>query len=801
MNLSLSMELRRAFRRLLRAPGFSVSAVVLIALSVGGMAAVITAGWSLYLKPLPFAEPDRLVTISAYSSRFGMDMGFSAALAEELNQIDEPGRIGLAEPPFEQRLASGESLRAVRIDHRLLEVLGVPVLTGRMFARDDTRPGAEAVALIGARYWREHYASDPAVIGRSLALAGGSLRIVGVLPELLAIPESGIQLWMPMTLGPEQTGPDAVANMGSLLWVARPPVGESIDVYRQRLQTRIDGDSRLAALTGMLETTFRLRPLRALWAEGREQALIILAVATGVVLLASWLNLAGLWLARWTGRDHELALQHSIGAGRRILLVGVLLEYLVLLVPGALAASVVAAGGIELLYRLEVLGESGPLRAAVAWPTLASVAVFAVLGAAPITALLAIRIRRLANAAVGHLGGKGLGARNQGMRLQRGLMVGQIGIAFSLLLVLALLFSSWRNLLNEDLGFDVKRLIAANIVAADGAIFSTGPDSAAAGAVERLRALPGVESVSWSNLVPFGRMEMLSTISLPDRPDEPLSARPRSAGPGFFQTAGIDLVAGRDFGPEDVGDEVLNVIVDQAFADLYLGGDALGRTIGLANGPDSSRNDRVVGVVDSVRHMSPDEATRHPTFYTHAQQPGAQLQLLIRTSMSPELLARDVGRLLEGELGQQRVDFVASLESLVRQTIDDREPQLMLIAVFAGLALLLVFYGLYAMTSYQVRTRTAELGLRKALGANHARMIADELARVARLLPGGLALGMTGGFLGLRLVKSRLYQASPDQPGLWLLAAGAIALTIMLAALVPALRGSRVTPMEALRHE
>jgi len=798
MKISLPMEVRRAFRRLLRAPGFSISVVVLMALSVGGVAAVATAGWSLYLKPLPYDTPDRLVTISAHSARFGMNMGFSAALAEELNQTGELGRIGLADQPFDQRLAGGGSVRAVRVDHRLLDVLGTPARAGRSLTRGDTSPGAEPVVLLSARYWRDHYVSDPAAIGQPLELEGGSARIVGVMPNALAIPESGIEVWMPMPLGPEQTGPDAVANMGSLLWVARPPEGETIEVYRQRLQRRIDGDERLDALTTMLETTFRLRPLRALWAEGKQQSLAMLGAATVVILLAAWLNLAGLWLTRWTGRDHELALQLSIGAGRRALLAGMLLEYLVLLVPAAILAALIAGGGIDLLYRLEVLGENGPLRAAVTWPTLASVAMLSLLGAVPIGTLLAVRLRKLAIATVGHIGGKGLGGRGHGRRLQYGLMIGQIAIAFSLLVVLALLFSSWRNLLNEDLGFDARRLVAASIVSTDTP--PSGSDAVVASAIGRLRSLPGVESVSWTNVVPFGRMEMLSTVSLPDRVDEPLAARPRSAGPGYFQTVGINLVTGRDFGPDDIGEGVANVIVDQAFAQLYLGGEALGQSIGLANGPDTFQQYRVVGVVESVRHMAPDETAGHPTFYTHSHQPGSQLQIVIRASMSPEQLARDVRRLLEQELGAQRVDFVASLESLVRRTIDDREPQLMLMAVFAGLALLLVFYGLYAMTSYQVSTRTAELGLRKALGANRARMVTDELVRVAWLLPPGLALGMAGGYLAQRLVESRLYQTSLGEPGLWLLSAGAIAATVVLAAIAPALRGSGVAPMEALRH-
>jgi len=282
---------------------------------------------------------------------------------------------------------------------------------------------------------------------------------------------------------------------------------------------------------------------------------------------------------------------------------------------------------------------------------------------------------------------------------------------------------------------------------------------------------------------------------------EQVPTRPRSVGPDFFRVAGIELLRGRRFGPDDGTDAADNVVVDQLFADQYMGGDALGESFGLADGPESFTPVQIIGVVETVRHMSPDEVIKTPTVYTYSNEPLAQIQLLLRTGVRPYSLVETVRNAAVDALGEERVGFVASLESLVRRTVRDREPQLMLMGVFAGLAVVLVFYGLYALQSYQVAARSAEFGLRKAMGASGRHMLGHVLGRALLLLVPGLLLGVAGGWLGGRMVAERLYDVSSADPLLWLVVVATVGTVISIAAFVPALRAVRIAPMEALRYE
>jgi len=795
----LAQELAHAWRRLKRAPAFSASVVVLLALGIGGVAAIATAGWSLFVRPLPYAEPDELVTVSAYYRRIDVHMGLSAALVEQLNSEENFGTLAIVERGFRLELGDGTAVRAARIDDRLLPTLGIAPLAGRGFTERDVGQRNDRVALVSHRFRQARFAGDEPVVGRRLELRHGQVRIIGVLPDRLAAPESGTDIWLPMDLGPDTLAPDNRRHLVSHTVVARLPDGSRPDRYRARLLARIANDPEINSRLGSdADLEFMVRPLRERWAHGQREGLLILATATALVLAGAWMNLAGLWLARWTGRTRELAIRFALGARTRQATIGVVFEYLLLGIPGLGLALAVAMLGIDLLYGLGVLDENGPLRADVALPTVAFGLAMLVIGAGPLLLTLRAGARRLSMRAAGNLGVKGPDAGTDRAGVRRMLLIGQIGIAFSLLMSLALLLASWTRLLNEDLGFDSGALVAAMISAPRTGIGDRpsvpGPDAQVAAVVDRIRALPGVEAASWSNTVPFGGLEYVSGYFIDDRPDEAVPARRREVGADFFRVAGIDLLAGRAFGPEDAGEG--GVIVDRAFEEKYLNGSALGRRVGYPR-PDRT----VVGVVATVRHESPGEPPGDPTLYAHSPEPLSQTQLLVRTSLDPDSLIAPIRETLAQSLGAERVSFVSSLGARVRHSVREREPQLILISSFAGLAILLVFYGLYALQSYQVAIRVTEIGLRRAIGASTPRILGAELVRAAWLIPPGLMLGAVGAWLGARLISVHLYQTGLDDLGLWLATAAAIALTVVLAGLAPAMRASRIEPMEALQHE
>ena len=798
MTFSASVEFLAALRRLVRTPAFSLGVIALLAVSIGGAAAVATAGYSLFAQPLPYQQPDRLVTLGIFSKRFGADLGLSAALVNELNTSEDFGRVGIIDDAFDLELASGERVRAAAIDQHAIQVLGLAPPAGRLLTGDDVRPGAETVALVSEQLARDRFGSSEAAVGALLQTQTDHLRVVGVVPQAFAMPQSDVSLWLPMELGPEEIGPEAMARFGNLIVVARLGAGETPEAMQQRLTARLDGDARLAQITEMMEADYRVRPLREIWSDGEGQVLMVLGLAVGLVLIASVFNIAGLWMARWFGRSHEMAIRSALGSGKRLILIGAGIEYLLLALPAAMLAFPIAALGIEFLYNLDVLDDNGPLSAAPGMMTALIAFGMVILAAFPVLLSLSWQMRGIAASAVGFLTGGGIAKHAFGARLRQWLMIAQIGIAFSLLLVLGLLFSSWNNLLEEDLGFDPDRLVALHVN--PGAEESSGADARVATLAEALSGLPGVEAVSWSNIVPFGRMETVSSVSLDGSGGEQVPTRPRAVGPDYFRAAGIDLLNGRRFGPADIADKVQNVIVDELFVDQYMGGDALGKSFGLASGPETFTPVTIVGVVESVRHMSPDEEIKTPTVYRYLESPSARIQLLLRTAITPDALIQTVRTEAIDALGENRVGFVVTLESLVRRTVRDREPQLLLMSVFSGFALVLVFYGLYALQSYQVAVRTAEFGLRKAMGASGRHMLGQVLGRALLMLVPGLALGVAGGWLGARLVADRLYAVSLTDPLLWISVALAVGIAITVAAFVPALRAVRIDPLEALRH-
>lgn len=799
MNFSPAVEFFTAIRRLRRTPGFSLGVIALLAVSIGGVAAVATAGYSLFAQPLPYHQPDRLVMLGVYSKRFGLDMGMSAGLASELNASGDFGRIGIVDEAFNLRLDSGETMRAARIDQNVLSLLGMSPVAGRLLADHDVMSGAERVAVMGESPARARFGSVEQAVGARLDTDLGRIRVVGVVPDAFAMPLQGVRIWLPMDLGSEQLDPDAIAAFGRLIVIARMGDDETPEAMLQRLESRLGGDSRLGAIIQMLEADYRVRSLRDLWAQGERRMMMILGAAVALVLIASVLNVAGLWMARWFGRSHAVAVQTALGAERRTFLFGAAVEYLLLALPAAVLALPLAIAGIEFMYQLDVLNDNGPLTVAPGMTTAVIALLVVIASALPVLLALLWQMRGTAGAASRFLASGGVARRAHGTGLRQLMMVGQIGIAFSLLLVLALLFSSWKNLLEQDIGVDRERLVAMHVMQGDSG--QPGTDARVAALTEQLAALPGVESVSWSNSVPFGLLEMISSISLTDKGGEEVPTRPRQAGPDFFEVAGIELLRGRVFGPEDATDPVRTVIVDQLFADQYMGGAALGKSFGLGSGPGTYTPVRIVGVVEPVRHNTPDEEARTPTVYSYLPEPLAQIQLLLRTSIDPESLVETVRTTAVSALGQDRVGFVSGLESLVRETVNDREPQLLLLGVFSGLALLLVFYGLYALQSYQVAARTAEFGLRKAMGASGRSVLAQVIGRALTLLAPGLAFGVAGGWLGSRLVADRLYAVSAFDPVLWLGVALAIGIVIVVAALAPARRALRIEPMVALRHE
>jgi len=363
------------------------------------------------------------------------------------------------------------------------------------------------------------------------------------------------------------------------------------------------------------------------------------------------------------------------------------------------------------------------------------------------------------------------------------------------------LLRSWHGLLTEDLGFEPQNLLVAKIAApADTESGTLETDARVAAALDELRAIPGVTSVTHSNVTPFGFSESMTRIPVPGQEEREATVRNRNVGEHYLRTLGIPLLRGRYFEAGDAGTS--SVIVDEHFASLYFpDGDAVGERIRLLLGPDHLRDSVIIGIAATAKYRAPDEQPEQGTVYQFNPEPSADETVVIAARVPPATLIDEVKSTLVRTVGPQRAGGVVTMESRVRETVRDREPQLILLGLFGVETLALAGIGLFSLLAYSVRARTAEFGVRQAVGANAGDIRRHVLADAVRLLIPGLVIGIAGACLAGYLVANRLYEVSPVDPMTWTATGLLLVLVVLSAGLWPAERAARIQPTEALRHE
>jgi len=802
------MEFKRALRGLRRSPGFALGVIGVLGVTSAGLLTVASAAYSLFLKPLPYPDAGQLVQPSGFARAIGHDIGLSVPLFEELAEdpaVSAMGAYGDVERAID---AGGAAWQRARITPGLPQVMGVRPLLGHGFTAEDGEAGAAPSALISESAWRRRFGAREDVIGREIRLDGETVRIAGVMPDHFALPATSTGIWLPLRFSEKQRSPANIHNFDGAIAgaVARLAPGGSAAVWQNRIQARFAEDPRLTPVIEFAGLELRVESLRESWAGKYRGPLAILGVAVAMVLLAAVLNLAGIWAARMLARDHEQAVVAALGAGRGRSMAQIAAEYALLGLGGVLLALALTPLAIRWLGLLGVLDTETPITVAIGPVTgLLALAVL-LLGALPVLAGAWWQASRQQTRAAAYLTSGGTTARGGPGGGRRLLIVVQIAVAMSLLAGVSQLLRSWQGLLNEDLGFRPQRLLIAQILPDQAAEASrnTGTadeDANVEAALERLRALPGADMVSHADIVPFGRSESITSMQLPGRDGQKVSMRTRPVGEDYFRAAGIDIIQGRAFTREDIGLE--RAVVDEWFARRYFPqGDAVGsRYTVLA--PDSAYDIEIIGVARTVKHLAPDEEPEQGTEYRLRAGPGARTMAVIATSVPPHTLIEPARGVLLETLGPERItpNGVLTMQSLIRGTVEDREPQLILLGVFAALTLLLAAIGLYALLTYSVRARTAEFGLRMALGADGGRIRTLILRDGLRLLIPGLLLGTAGACLTGRLLAGRLYKIAPADPLTWLAVAALLTLVVLSASLWPALRAARTSPMAALRHD
>jgi putative ABC transport system permease protein len=809
---NLGQDLRYGARALLRTPGFTAVAVIALALGIGANTAIFSVVNAVLLRPLAYKAPDRLVTILHYG-----DAPVAAANYIDWRDQSRSFEAMAAAEYWSPNLTGSdpaEHLLGLRMTQNLFPMLGVDPLLGRVFARGEDQPGAEQEVVLSYRLWQRRFHGDPNVLGKSIILDGKGYGVIGVMPpEFKFAPfwATRAELWAPLAFG------DRVHNRGgnSLRIFARMKPGVTLAQAR----------AEVATITARLEKQYPatnrdvvVTPLKEKVVGKVETPLLILLGAVGFVLLIACANVAHILLARTSDRQKEIAVRTALGASRWRVIRQFLTENLLLAAIGAAAGLLLALWGVRALTvlspaklpRVDMVGIDGHVMLFLLGVTVVTALVF---GLAPAW-----------HAAIGNLGGalkEGGRGGTDGIhrnRLRSFLVASEFTLAFILLIGAGLMIRSFFALQSVDPGFNPHNVLSM-VVSVAGSNESE-PERRTLfyrQLLDRVRTIPGVESAGGINHLPMAGDLWGWSFAIEGRPrprpgDEPWATY-RVAMPGYFETMRLPVVRGRAIAEsDDVSAPGAVLINERAAKEFWPGEDPIGSHITFDDLDKVNRPTwlTVIGVVKNAK-QSDWAADADPEAYLAALQnrdflggPGshiAYLTLVLRTNGDPAALATAVKKTVWSFDRNLPVSDVLTMDGVVADANAEPRFEMLLLGVFAAIALLLAAVGIYGVMSYAVSRRTHEIGIRISLGASRADVLRMVVRQGMMQALVGTAAGIVGALLLARLMAGMLYGVRPTDPITFGGVAAVLGLAALAATCVPARKATRIDPMVALRHE
>ncbi|NIM52617.1 MAG: FtsX-like permease family protein [Gemmatimonadales bacterium] len=798
-------DVRFALRSFRRERGFTLASVLVLALGIGAVTAMFTILNSVVLRPLPFEQPERLVWA------WGTNQTQTTNSVSALNYVDYREQADAFESlaaflVFTPRVVITGDARPERafstlVSANFFRTLGIRPQLGRSFAEADEDPGSPNVVIVSNAFLQRRFAGDERVVGVSALIGGESYQILGVMPPGFDFP-GGIDLWFPMRLN----DPFAMGRDNNNFYViGRLRDGVSldhaqaqVDVIAQQLQEAYPETNESWSL--------RLVPLHERFFAGIRSVLVIMMGLVALVLLIACANVASLALARAATRSTEIAVRFSLGASRPRVIRQLLTESLFVALAGGGVGLLLALGGITALKSLGPaslprLSTISVDKTALAFTIVASLATALLFGTVP-----ALRGTRVGLAEALRAGGI-RGSGPPGLVSRNALVVAQVALSFMLMIASGLLARSYVQLQAVDAGFNVDGLQFAEVQLPDFKYGSAQELNAVWSELhERVRALPGVTAVGAIDQLPIRPGGTWNHLYPADRPPtsvaerNQMSAQRRFASVDYFDAAGIALFTGRAFESTDrIGNPNVTVISRTMADQFFPGEDPVGRILILPWNPPISLE--VVGVVGDVREFGLG-STFTSVFYLPARQfPVDRMQLVIRSAVEPRQLAgalRGAVRAVDDDIPTSGLQ---AMETRVSRSLAQPRFRMLVVALFAAVALILSSTGLYGVLAYFVRQRTRELGIRVALGAAPRDVVRLVVRRGMTLVCVGAGLGLLGAVAGARVVRSVLFQVAPTDALTFGGVSACLAVVALVACLVPAFRAVRLDPQEALRTE
>ena len=811
---TLWQDVRYALRMLRKSPGFTIVAVLTLALGIGANTAIFSFVDAVLLKPLPYPHPERIVSVWEKNAgggrnfistlnfldwkRLNHSFQFLSAVAWDTVTLTGSGRP--------------EELNVQRVSASYFKALGVNATLGRTFAPSEDQVGNDQEVVLSNRIWQSRFGGDPKVIGRNITLDSKNYTIIGVLPANSTFDRTWAVMWLPLAFSPA----NMTRNYHWLSAIARLELGVTLKQARAQMDTT---EARIAALypdsnkgwgvtvDPYIDQVVQPQLRRSLW---------VLLAAVGAVLLIGYSNIANLTLARGADREHEIAIRSALGASRLRLIRQLLTENTSLGILGGVAGLAVGNAlmpGIKLWLPPDML------------PPEANVGMdYGVLVFTMVIGILTVILFGLAPALSGtrpDLAGslKEGGRTTAGLtwhRVRTALVVAEVAVSFVLLAGAGLLIRSFNRLASINPGVDTTNVLAMDLpMPLTEFTSSTTLTNYLTEITENVRSVPGVRNASITDRPPMEGWANGAGFLIEGRRYLPYPQRPvcgfKVVGPSYFHTVGMRLLEGRGLEESDVADAPPVTVINETMAKTYFKGeDPIGKSI-LIRQLVFGKHDRgpeipwqVVGVVKDekvggkVWGLEEDLAVIYVTFY---QSPGTYSSLVVRAAMNPLVLSRSIEQAIWKVNKDQAVANVETLEEIKTQSVASARLRTVLLAIFAGIAVLLAAVGIYGVVSYSVAQRVREMAVRLALGSSPGDLLKLVIGKAMLMVLVGLALGGVAALALTRVLASLLYDTSPTDPVTYVAAGALLAAVALLACYFPASRVTKVDPLTILRYE
>ena len=802
----LTRDASVGMRSLRRSLAFSVTAVVTAGLGIGATAAIVSAGYAILVRPLPFPQADRLVSIYSENpergwSRVNISYPDYRSWREGNRAFEDIGIWGWRSFTLADQDSAAQRVNGAEISSHLFQVLGVQPQLGRHFASDEDGVNRARVLLLSNGLWQRRFGADSGIVGKTILIDGRDYIVVGVMPPGFNFPDRG-ELWVPFQTDPASESHGNRQYAGA---IGRLKTGVTFEQGVADLR-RID-----AALASEFPDHNRYwrsqaLPMRDDLVGDLQQPLKVFLWSVALVLLLVCANVANLMLARAAVRSREMALRSVLGASRARLGRQLITESMLVAGLGGALGIAVAWWGVRLLrfafpdqvppYFIS-LGLDGPALLILVAVTLLTGVLFGVLPA--------VRMSRVdLNTSIRDGDRAGAGARSS--RLRSALVMAEVALSVVLMIGALLLMRSYRNLHGTELGFDEQGVLSARVTL-PAVTYGTGQRSFEFynRLAEQLRRVPGVTAVGHGQGIPFSGWNTSARAQVEGMPVLPRNDRPDShwqvVSPDFFKAMGVELVRGRWFAAQDRDTLAPVVLVNEQMVKVAFGGeDPIGRRIRLGDGglPPAT----VIGVIRDYRHYQLPQPMGPATYFPWLAYPWRGQSLVIRTTLDdPASLVPALQAAVRAIDPQVPVSEVQTFEEVVSRSLWRQRLQGNVLAIFAAMSLVLACVGLYGVISYAVAQRTRELGVRMALGASRRTVMFMVFGQSVRVVVAGIAIGVAAAFFAVRIMAALLYGVEARDLATFFTVPMVLAVTALIATIAPALRATRVSPIVAIRSE